>query len=98
MNGGLVKVVLGALVGLVVAGAGAWFALAGDVVTEAQAIDLIEVHSPYIEDRKLLLLNAEETKKLREAVSDLAVSMAKFTLALEYEMAVHHASHPEDDN
>ena len=96
MLGGVGKLVVGALVGLVVAGAGAWFTLAGDVVTRAQAIDLIEVHSPYIEDRKVLLLNAEETIKLREAVSDLAVIMEKFTLRLEYEMEAHHPEHPED--
>lgn len=66
MNGGLTKIALGVLLGAAVTGAGAWLTWASDVVTEAKAIDLIETHSPYLEDRKLLMKGLEDIGEIAE--------------------------------
>ncbi len=65
MNGAT-KVLLRALLGTVITGAGAWLTWASDVVTEAKAIDLIETHSPYLEDRKILLKGLEDIGDIAE--------------------------------
>ena len=62
----LPRLLIAALLGIVISGAGAWLTWARDVVTEAKAIDLIERHNPYLEDRKILFQGLEELKTIRQ--------------------------------
>lgn len=81
MNGGA-KIIFAATIGALVAGGGAWFTLAGDVVTEAQAIDLIEVHSPYVEDRKIMLQGLEEVKGMRDDMRRMRQDMTALVVLM----------------
>ena len=92
MSEGLAKALVGALVGSVIVGAGAWLTLAGDVVTEAKAIDLIEIHSPYAEDRKILLQGLEEVKGIR---NEMALMRGDMTALLLF-MKAANDKHSED--
>ena len=93
MSEGMTKAVLGALVGIVITGTGAWFALAGDVVTEAKAIDLIEVHSPYSVDRKILLQGLEEVKGIREQMFLMRADMSALLLYMKAANEKHDEDH-----
>jgi hypothetical protein len=85
MRGGTVtKVVLAALVSAVLTGVGAWLTLARDVVTEAQAIDLIESRSPYLEDRKLLEKNLWEVAELRQDMTDLTLAVRELAVEMKH--------------
>ena len=66
----LPRLLIAALLGTVLTGAGAWLTWARDVVTEAKAIDLIERHNPYLEDRKILFQGLEELAAIRRIMDE----------------------------
>jgi len=61
----LPRLLAAALVGIVVSGAGAWVTWGRSVRSEAEVIELIETHNPYLEDRKILFQGLEELSKIR---------------------------------
>ena len=50
----MARIVAGALLGALVSGAGAWVIWASEITDEAKVIELIEIYSPYITDKKAL--------------------------------------------
>ena len=90
MEKGLSKIIIAALLAVVVAGAGAWLTWASDTVTESQAIDLIEIHSPYLVDRKILENSLEEVGELRSAIVELAIAVRELTVKVDHSLDAHH--------
>jgi hypothetical protein len=86
--------IIAALLGCVVTGAGAWLTWASDVVTEAKAIDLIEIHSPYVEDRKILINHLNEAAELRKELSELVA----LTRELNVKLDIYTVDHEIDDH
>jgi Tfp pilus assembly protein PilO len=87
---GLPKLIIAALLGVVVTGAGAWLTWASDVVTEAKAIDLIELHSPYRDDRALVKEALSEVKELRKELFEHQEEFKELAAELKTELRMHH--------
>lgn len=92
MEGLLQKIVI-ALLSVVLTGAGAWLTWGREVRSESKVIDLIETHSPYLEDRKLFERSLVELEKLSEAVTKLTITMEGFSIVLQHELDGHEEDH-----
>ena len=95
MEGLLQKVVI-ALLSVVLTGAGAWLTWGREVRSESKVIDLIETHSPYIEDRKLFERSLVQLDELTEAVGELTITMKGFSIVLQHQLDQDH--HDDEEN
>lgn len=87
----LTSALIGAMVGAVLSAGGAYLTWAKDVRSESEVIRLIEAHSPYIEDRKLLLERLEDLKKFS---NDLEIVKTK-VIAIDTKLTIFEGSHKE---
>ena len=78
------------LLSVVLTGAGAWLTWGREVRSESKVIDLIETHSPYLEDRKLFEKNLEESAELRRTLIDLAGAVRELTVKVDHVIQTHH--------
>lgn len=89
---GIPKLIIAALLGATVTGAGAWLTWASDIVTESKAIDLIENYSPYAKDQALVKEALEEVKALRKDLSAHTEDFARLDEKLSMELRMHHGA------
>lgn len=69
---GIGKVVLSALIGVVVAGSGAWLSLASRTPTREEVKEIMDRESPYMLDRKLI---QDRIGRSEDAIKQLAQEM-----------------------
>ena len=89
MEGLLQKLVI-VLLSVVFTGAGAWLTWGREVRSESKVIDLIETHSPYLEDKKLVERSLVQLDKLTEAVVKLTITMEGFSVVLQHQLDQDH--------
>ena len=74
-NNGLLKLLTGALAGMVVTGIGAWLIFGQDKVTRGELIDYVENQAPWVRERGGVQAatrhNAAEIRQLAEKVDKL---------------------------
>lgn len=92
---GLQAAVLGALIGAVASGAGAYLTWAKDIQSRDDVIQIIETQSPYIEDRKVLAEALTEIKGLRNDVQELALKIVSLEAKL---VVVHEEIHTDGED
>jgi len=74
------KAVTGALMGIIVTGALAWFSFGADqFVTEERVRDMIETEAPYIQDRALLVSMMSQVAEILDRVRELELQMVRLS-------------------
>ncbi len=93
-SNGLWKHVAYILISLFVAGAASWLAFGANKVGRVEVVDIVNTHSPYIEDRKLLNTNLERMSTAIEAqggaINSLSTTQAVQAKAIENMAAAQH--------
>ena len=92
---GYTKIVIAALLGVTLSGAGAWVTWGRNAIGEPKVIELIETQGPYVRDKRYLESKvdqaAEEIGDLRLEVSMMRTSLAEIATLLKAEFAARHS-------
>ena len=79
---GYVRLVIAALLGTLLTGAGTWVTWGRNIVDEPKVIELIETRSPYVQDRRYLEKTAETIEEVRLEVVEQGKDLAEIKAIL----------------